>query len=461
MKIRRFINNLGLASLFTALTAYSPIAPARLLDCVSLLLGANPQVQVSETLPVPHAIAYDEVKAATFTAHAEKFNQVMWKTFVTTNSAEEILAVKSPFFTEFIREHLPTLEAVHKQNRIYADEDSAGADQETKELINKRFKIMDQYLAHLRETLESGKQISYDRMLNFASIYTSTHNIQAYKKLAALYESNDAKALQARYPGFTFQDLSYKLNAADGYGNQNLRLRHWQMYYAEHAQLPAGASRTISTLHLTGRLLLPTVYPCGSFAFFSTFHLPINPIFMATEFELQDGNILISPTQNFTHDHTHFTTTPSFTPSDLRNPKIVQRLRAELEMIRERFKAENDPELLKIMYYLFYYNKFENTSRFIPINIRGFIDAFEREFSSTKNGFGGLYTLFTSLNGMGNPAAPAKSLATFLEKIAKVIYILSDFELQQQWGSRFTYSFRQKAIQAEYDRKIQMIKNRH
>ncbi len=348
MKIHGFISNLGIALLFTILTAYSPIAPADSEDiCFSILA------------PAPRALDLDKVSKQTYTAYADEFMQSIWTAFILNKSGAELVAFRAPFFTNFIKDNLAEMKSNHIRNQILLEEDLKTFPNQRSAAL-KSFQTISDYIHRIEQQLSAAKDFSYKEMLVFSYVLTLTRERLAIEKLSELHAKGH-EAVRKRYPKIPPGRVSLFL-AARTYPSDYV-YRFWTNLYTynpnwdeDHLVLSFN-SIGITISNLKRRLILPSIYTPGAPAFFRTFLFKTNPLSLAKECETVDNNVINSPIENFDHDVNHHNNLAD-------NNKVEEELQTNIKSqdlleLRRRVAALNNPRLLKNFYFLFYYLKFE------------------------------------------------------------------------------------------------------
>ncbi len=347
MKIRWFISNLGLALLFTILTAYSPIAPADSEDiCFSILA------------PAPRALDLDKVSKQTYTAYADEFMQAIWKTF-TLKDANQITAFRTPFFTNFVKDNFAELKINHSRNQSLLEEDLKAFPKYHAAAV-KSLQTISDYINRIETQLSAAKDFSYKEMIVFSYVLTLTRERLAIEKLKDLRAKGD-EAVRKRYPQIPPIRVTQYL-AARIYPDDYVH-RFWTNIYTynptwdEENLVLRLNSNGIQMANLKRQLILPTPYIPGAPAFFRTFLFKANPVSLAKECEVVDNNIINSPIENFDHDVNHHNNLTDNNKDEVGQQSNITN--QDLQELRRRVVALNNPRLLKNFYFLFYYLKFE------------------------------------------------------------------------------------------------------
>lgn len=405
------------AFLWTLLTSYSLVASAQ-----TSASHSGPCDNPLTVLNTPRAISHDKVRSDSYTAYADEFMQIMWRAYISGGDPEE---VQSEFFSRFIRQNLPELSRVHEYNRAHVIKDpkfSASAE------ILEQFETMDKYIANLEQRLDTGAHFTYAQMLQFSRVFVRAHDVEAYDKLKKLTDlPNAEQAIRQRYLKFSRAHALEVLNN-ESFGNHPSRREFLWKNYAQFAQYPSSSNFRFPEL-----LQLPSLYITGSLAFYNTYHLPISPMILATEYEPQDYAILMSPSHNWSHEDGHWTNQSRLArwkegeAESTRDLTKIQNDLTELKkLVNTESVAKNTPNLNKVFYYAFYYLKFERPRQgAFPRTIEGVQTAFEIEFSRLLKQNGHMSSLFLTLP---EKLSPARTFKEFAELYAKVIYILSDYQ---------------------------------
>lgn len=390
---------------------------------------------------LPQAIHIEKVKTDSFTAYADRFMQVMEGPYL--NHQDKAL-IQSPFFTEFIKRFLPELKSNHLRNRAYAKEDFTGRDSR---LLERNFKNLDQYISRLEGRISNGSHLSYQDMMSFSYILLTTREPEADRRLIALYNTNSEQLVHQRYPGKELADLK---NMATKRGSYEYQSKFWLQLYGKSLPKQDGSQEhTIFQLFDSQRALdfsarnkimpLPSPYAAGPIAFYLNYHLPINPLALPSEFELLDNVNLASPLANFLHDIGHYQNLNLRVEMNnfFHDLELNQSMKIDLEKIKLAVEDKNDPILLKVLYFLIYYIRFESTQEF-PISIERLqrrleilISPYGTYFDKREDSdIGGetLYRLFDQ--SLLSPFAPATNRTEFTQKFAEIIYIISEFNLR-------------------------------
>lgn len=358
MQTHRLLGTLSPLLLSLVLTVHSPLALADSLwsRCAKGLIELKGSLTNSEILPTgPRAIHYESYGEGTFTHHADQFMQVMWEVLRSGNSVA-ILNVRSPFFTKFIRDNYQELERVHDLNLTYADEDF----KETQENKNERdnfqtgYRLVSNYLKRIKRRLIFGPHFNYQEILIFTDLFASLHDRDALEKLKILHEKADEKLVKDRYPKATLYKVK---NAIDQ------RTKNYPHTWARYAEPLA---YDYPRLKPNVWLALPTRFPSGYAPFFRIFPLPVNPLNLATEVEVNEGNELAFPSGNLAHDWQHYEARLSDNWQRTMGPEERYALLQHLERFEAHVLAsqdadlKKDTDLKKTFYFLFYYMRFES-----------------------------------------------------------------------------------------------------
>lgn len=437
--------------LFTILTAYSPPAPAGLKEICDALLSRSNEA--------PRAIGYDRARPDSFTAHADEFTQVIWKAYVTN---QPVMEVESEFFSRFIGKNLPEFERVHEHNRKLAEQEMGNKVLSRHEKVLRQFQLMDEYIAHLRFRLKSGPHFKYKEMIVFSINFILIHEIEAFDKLKNLAEEGE-DAAKLRYPRLNYMKSIWgTVNDRRHHGHISQREDFWTRSYTKFLNMLDREDYSF-LVGFSKILPLPTMSPTGSPAFFNTYHLPVSPFYLSTEFIPEDNRRLMSPLDNYNHEEGHRQrSSDNAYGLPTKNSKHAE-LEKDLREIKMLIEAKNDPILSNVFYYTVYFIRFERL-RTIPFTVKGLQTELQDSLSNFVNGIDEMRSLFSDLPAQHSPVNGSKELETksanrvFAEKLAKAIVIVSEYEARNSFGARWTYSFRQKSIQEAYERNIRRIK---
>jgi len=380
----------------------------------------------------PQAISYNSVKINTYTSLANRFMQVMWPTYLKKGN---VVNVADELFGELIALQMDKLEQVQKYNKDVFEKTVSKQDAEYAE-IKKNFERIDEYILSLRQQLVNGPKFKYVEYLRFSLVFGSIHNLEAFDKLMKLRE--DPNAFKARYPSASdpFIQFDFSLQTYEGRFN----------FLAEYATLLPEDSRVLDFYGFENGfnavLPLPSPFPTGSFAFFSTYHLPVLPFFSATEYELADYLSFISPSSNLFHDKSHlyasrsYSTIPGKTIPDFLDTSKVESLHKDLEALRVIVLAKNDKDLLKTFYYLFYWLRYERLEK-IPFTLSELIEAFVQTHSNVVKGdLGAIVSIVKLFENLPAKFKPAPDRSTFANKIADVIRLAKEYQTQESKRDR-------------------------
>lgn len=408
--------------LFTALTAYSPVAPAETFwsQCVSKLVSWKDSVFISDaSIPVtgPRAINIENIKRDSYTFQADEFMQVMWPTFL---KGGDLMKVRSPIFTRFIRENLPELLEIHNRNKTYADIDLKDASDSIKAESLAQYKKVDKYLKKLGRYRII--DFSYYDVMLFAEMFAHLHYRDALEKLIKLKQTPEL--FKARYPNSNLVDATKSAI----YVFKRDRHKYWSRKYGLKLEEPSFPSNLKENIFLA----LPTRRRTGSKAFFFTYHLPVNPFFLATEFEDAD-DILSSPESNLNHEWDHYSDRIDTLPL----LSLIQKelLKHNLEDLHNLVKAEKDQNgqqdtvLLESFYFLFYYYRFERRLT-LPVSLEEIIEIPAKVHNNTSENeslFASLFQRYLRIN-----LAPAPDEAVLYNKLGRLMEIMKRYHEVQK-----------------------------
>ncbi len=448
MKFNCLTRNLAPYLLLMLVTIYIPTALATPLTNCAIKL-----------LPIPRALDLDKVKSNTFTAQADRFMQEMWESFA---SGQNVATVKSDLFTQFIQEHLQELVDNHERNRVYAKQD-AQALSKKESLLDKNLASIDLYIQSLQFQLNKKQNFSYSQLLVFSYMLVLSRERMAYETLMVLYKKNDPYLVRKRYPGLSMSNL------ADTISERRRYLTFFEFWSEEyHYSLPinkepdmnypfqqVGALRHGRVIEvLKNNLALPTHYPMGTVSYYRLFHFPLNPLFLAKEYELVDNSSLRSPLGNLLHDMGHLAdaTTREYIATH-QNYITTQ----ELEDIRKRVLSKNDPELLPLLYFLAYYVKFEKEPHEPAyLSVKAFRTELQDLFSKFTDGSSNMIRrYFEYYSGRKPPITESQMLGI---KFAELIYIISIYEQEKTCGgSRLNCFLDQSVAMDQYNKNLQIM----
>lgn len=441
------IRNLALLLLLILFTAYAPFA------------SADPNSVINETTEncagklLPQALNLEKVRPDSFTAHADHFMKALWPAM---SLGKNVLEVQSSYFTTFVSQHLPELVRNHSRNRVYAHEDFAGSNEGQLQILEKYLNYADTYISQLQKRITNGEQLNYLDVLRFSLFLVLTSEPEADRKLIALYDLNDDAAIQRRYPGKKHSDLDFYIKYIT---TVDYKRKFWQQTYGvtfksnlqtkdqiEVLSINPITPSEIQLSHLKRILIIPTKAPAGPAAFYLNFHLPINPLALPSEYELLDNVSLASPLTNFSHDVGHY-----INLLIRHHIEQLHAIQADLKSIREIVISKNDPKLLKMLYYVAYFIRFESQLP-IPLNSEQLVEQLQYLANYNTNFHIGsrsepfkaseaIHTLFR--NSLNSTFAPAKNELEFGLKLAEIIALISIYNIQksnlsmpEQWIKR-------------------------
>ncbi len=390
---------------------------------------------------LPQALNLEKVRPDSFTAHANEFMKALWPAM---SRGENVLEVQSTYFTTFVAQHLPEMIQNHDRNRIYAHQEVLGDSQEKiVPLLEKHLSYVDAYISQLQKRIILGEQLNYLDVLRFSYFLVLTREPEAHRKLQALFDLKDDEAIRKRYPGQYREDLKSELARIS---TREFKHEFWLQNYGASFKnnlqqenqiqvlLPkTDITRTVSLKELQKILLIPSTAPAGPIAFYLNFHLPINPLALPSEYELLDNSRLRSPVINFAHDIGHF-----FNFATRPNIERLDAIRPDLVKIRETIISKKDPELLQTFYFLIYFLRFEAT---IPLPVTSdqlsqqlqyladYVLIDYDDLTDIQQLSGMAFNLFRL--SLGSPFAPARNEKVFNQKLAEIIALVSNHNLDK------------------------------
>lgn len=417
MKILRSICEPLAKLLFAALTAYSQLAPAALCGH-----------QLSRTPYFSHATSFMQGKLDVYSPTVD---------FSQSTSKE---------YAESIRQHVDEFERRHSTNRIYATTDMAGTPQEDRTLVDANFATVTAFLNSTKLKLENHHEFTQIEWQIFFYMLTVMRERNALVELKKLFDSGDEERVTKRYPGQTLakigelaerlsQNISYMWKLVYIYPLAPDEMATAENFRVYHLPTPSGLEYKAI---FKGRgpnkiLVLPSPFPTGFSAFFRTFHLPVSPYLLATEYELVDGGYLDSPVRNLLHDNFHFENTAlRFLPAQGESDATaLHRLRVDLDEIEARVKAKGNADLLKFLYYLSYAAKFE-TGLVIDPSLSGLNQGLRAMFDSFPSGQSGQFSNLFRLQKREHAALAGWTVKRLMGNYAEVLNLISVYLLEKQ-----------------------------
>lgn len=398
--------------LFMVLTGYGAFASAESIWArCSFLLNPFKSSIFSREIPAtgPRAIHYDDYGPGTYTNHADQFMQVIWPAFL---KGVDVLKVRSPFFTSFVRQNLPALKRVHGMNYKYAEEDLK-VDSEAFAEFKLAHRKVGNSLRKLSQKLWFGEDFTYKEMLFFAQEFASMHDRDAWEKINILFKKKDYNLLNKRYPKISFETVEKILE----------HYKDFRQYWRSYGSLLSTESFELGKISksLDGRywLMLPTRFPTGASAFFRTYHLPLNPLFIATEYEITDASLLYPPSQNLIHDRAHYREGRLNHKEELLPLKSSQNpiLQEDIENFERDILFVPSRTIHRTFYFFFYYLRFESF-RSLPITGH---EITERLLELTGEDWLSIYAVYQRTEGTPfSPALDGETLKSALNEIAKI-----------------------------------------
>lgn len=440
------------AFLLLILLTNSPFAPARgffgkdgFLGCIGALKpGGQEKVLPSQVTIQPSAIRaidFDKMKPGSYTVNADRFMQIMWPYYL---AGKDVSQVRDSFFTEFIVSHLAEIKANHLRNWEFVESDFGSKGLEISDLIRENFKSFGNYIQWLETKVTRNENFSYMESLVFSYQLVVSRERAAFDKLDNLFKPENSQQLAKRYPSRRGLDPT----RVKPYG-KNFE-EYWERIYRYHDQLERPVDKTFrfrfnayeNEFNDAINKIMPfaTHVPAGFASFFSTYHFPISPLTLASEFDMIDNATFVSPLNNLRHDFVHWRglAQRDHKKSIYRSLDEVLNLQNDLIEIKKQVQATGDTELFKVMNFLFYNMKFEGgTEEAADVDLAMLVLRLQDLTQRLNNLYLGVKTQgrITAYNLFNNyretPYAPASSFKVLVEKAAQVALIVTDYQLKK------------------------------